>query len=86
MWHHSEECEPEIERRQKDDGSHCGGKTASRWRNDLLKNKKWQGRESQDEPQVKVQNQILEVERPGFSAVKIWSAALREDIVVDDIP
>lgn len=52
----------------------------------LLKNEQRQGQESQYEPDIEIQYQVLDVEVPWFGAVQVRPSRRREDIVADNVP
>ena len=45
-----------------------------------------EGEEGEDEPDVKVQEEVLKVECPRLGAVQVGAAGLGEDVVLDDVP
>lgn len=78
--------EPQVEWREEDDSPQGGGKGTATRSDDLLQEEKWQRDQSQHKPQVEVQGQVLEVERPWLSAVQFWTAAFGENVVPDNVP
>jgi hypothetical protein len=51
-----------------------------------LQEKEGEGEECKDEPDVKVQEEVLEVEERRLRAIEVRAASGGEDVVFDDVP
>ena len=81
-----ENGEPEVEWREEDNSPQGGRKGATTRGDDLLQHEEWQCDQSQNKPQVEVEGQVLEVERPWLSAVQFGASAFGENVLLDNVP
>ena len=83
-----EDGEPEVEGGEEDEGAQAGlevgaGGVAGA---ELFEGEEGEGGEGEEEPDVEVEEEVLEVEGPGLGAVEVGAAGVGEDVVFDDVP
>ncbi len=83
-----EDGEPHVEGREEDEGAQARleGLAGGAAGEDFLQQEERQGDKGEDEPDVEVEEEVLEVEVPRLSAVQVGAASGGEDVVLDDVP